>query len=136
MSPRSLQFLVFSMLLSMLSAQPKPEALDFFEKKIRPVLVGKCYSCHSANNEPMGGLRLDSRIGLLKGGNRGASVKPGNVDDSLLIRAIRYGDLELKMPPAGKLTAEEIGDFETWVRIGVPDPRTNQPESVIVKKKY
>ena len=103
------------------------EGLEFFEKKIRPVLIDQCYSCHSADSKKIkAGLRLDTREGTLKGGESGAaSVIPGDPDRSVLIKAIRYGkDDELKMPPKGpKLAPEVIADFEAWVRRGAPDPR-------------
>src|SRR2546426_6807686 len=82
------------------SAQSAAE--EFFENKIRPVLVEKCYLCHSAKlNPPMGGLVLDTKPGLAKGGASGLAVVPGNPDESRLLRALRYNDLRLKMPPTG-----------------------------------
>jgi hypothetical protein len=81
---------------------------EFFEKKIRPVLASKCYSCHSgAVKEPMGGLRLDSRAGL-------ANKK--------LLAAIAYQDPALKMPPSGKLPEDVIADFRRWAEMGSPAP--------------
>ena len=107
-----------------LSAQISPDEVEFFEKKIRPVLAAQCYACHGSNTEPMAGLRVDSKDALLKGGSRGTSIVSGDPDASLLIRAIRYTDLNLKMPPTGKLPDEKIRDFEQWVRMGAPDPRS------------
>src|SRR6185436_5675581 len=76
------------------------EGVDFFEKRIRPVLVDKCYSCHSAASEKIkGNLALDTREGVLKGGDTGPSILPGNPDKSLLIKAIRWGEEEFRMPP-------------------------------------
>lgn len=99
--------------------------LDFFEKKIRPVLVRHCEECHSAaaakSNRLKGGLLVDSRDGLLKGGESGAAVVPSNVEDSLLIQAMRYESLQ--MPPQGKLPANVIADFERWIARGMADPR-------------
>ena len=102
-----------------------PEGLDFFEKKIRPVLSESCYQCHSAKaKRPAGGLLLDSRDAMLKGGASGQpAIVPGDVEKSLLIKAIRYSDAKLQMPMGGKLSAQIIKDFETWVKIGAPDPR-------------
>src|SRR5437660_722186 len=79
--------------------------LDFFEKKIRPVLADNCYGCHSAQaKKPKGGLMLDSRAGMLKGGASGQpAIVPGAVEKSLLIKAIRYSDAKLQMPIGGKL---------------------------------
>ena len=113
--------------------QLSPESVEFFEKKIRPVLESNCYGCHSANSKRLqGGLQLDTREGMLKGGNSGQpSITPGDPDSSLLIRAIRYNDSKLQMPPTGQLSAEQIKDLEAWVKMGAPDPRwqsaTSQP---------
>jgi hypothetical protein len=104
---------------------PDKEGLSFFEAKIRPVLVDRCYSCHSAESKKLkGALYLDSREGLLKGGETGPSLVPGDPDKSLLIKAIRYRDEELKMPPKGRLAPEVVADFEAWVKRGAPDPRS------------
>ncbi len=118
--------------LGLLAAQdPKdPKGIEFFEKKIRPVLVEHCYSCHSAQAEKVkGALLLDTRQGLLKGGNMGAAVVPGNVDQSVLIQAIRYHDEDLRMPPKKRLSEEVVADFEAWIRMGVPDPRDGKPKA-------
>jgi hypothetical protein len=99
-----------------------PEGNEFFEKRIRPVLVRHCYECHSAASvELKGGLRLDSREGLLEGGESGPAIAPGRPDESLLIEAVRYESLE--MPPAGPLPAAVVKDLIEWVERGAPDPR-------------
>jgi hypothetical protein len=99
----------------------------FFEAKIRPVLQKSCFGCHSAQaKEIEGGLLLDSRAGLRRGGENGPVIVPGNVGASKLIEAIRYGNKDLQMPPddnGGKLVDSVIHDFESWVRMGAPDPR-------------
>jgi len=99
----------------------------FFESRIQPVLSQKCYSCHSHTADRVkAGLMLDSRSGLLQGGNSGPAVVPGNPDDSLLIQAIRYTHEDLRMPPlkqGGRLSDAQIADFTDWVRRGAPDPR-------------
>lgn len=103
------------------------EGIEFFEKKIRPILVDSCYSCHAKDSEKgaKGGLFVDTRDGLLKGGDSGPSVVPGDPDKSLIIQAIRYTDENLQMPPKNKkLSAEQIADLEAWVKMGAPDPRT------------
>ncbi len=114
------------------SVAPAQEAISqsqlaFFETKIRPVLVDKCYACHSEEaGEIQGGLWLDSREGIRRDRDSGAAVVPGNLNDSLLISAIRNRNDDLTMPPkdeGGKLPDEIIRDFETWVRMGAPDPR-------------
>ena len=105
-----------------------PEELAFFESKIRPVLVEKCYSCHSTaeGNKVKGGLVLDSREGTRRGGDSGPAVVPGDVKKSLLLEAIRYANKDLQMPPekeGGKLSDAVIRDFERWIQNGAADPR-------------
>jgi hypothetical protein len=98
--------------------------VEFFESKIRPILVEHCYECHSAGAKMLGGkLRLDHREGVLKGGESGAAIEPGKPDKSLIIAAIRYDDETFKMPPKGKLPAAAIADLEAWIKLGAPDPR-------------
>jgi hypothetical protein len=95
---------------------------DFFEKKIRPVLIEHCYQCHSASSkEVKGGLKLDTREATLKGGESGRSIIPGKPEESLLIQALKHDGLE--MPPKTKLADGIIADFEEWIRMGAPDPR-------------
>src|SRR5262249_22477826 len=103
---------------------PTPAQIEFFESKIRPVLVNECYRCHSAGAEKLKGkLYLDSRAGLLKGGEYDQpAIVPGNLDDSSLIRAIRQEEEALSMPPKKKLPANVIADFEAWVKMGAPMP--------------
>ncbi|MGE3777510.1 MAG: alpha/beta fold hydrolase [Pirellulaceae bacterium] len=97
--------------------------LTHFEKKIRPVLVAQCYSCHAADSkEVKGGLALDTREGIRKGGDSGPAVVPGDASASLLIAAIRHED-GLEMPPKAKLTDEQIADFVKWIDAGAFDPR-------------
>jgi hypothetical protein len=98
--------------------------VDFFETKIRPVLVERCYECHSAQASDLGGqLRLDGPSAMRQGGSMGAALVPGTVDQSLLIRAIDYGDANLQMPPDGKHPQEQIDDFKRWIADGAIDPR-------------
>ena len=114
---------VFTLVASQLNAQSNGNEL--FETKIRPVLVDNCYACHSSKmKKPMGGLVLDTKEGVLKGGVSGAAIVPGKPAESLLIRVMRYGDPMLKMPPAGQLPDNVIADFEQWIAAGAPDPRT------------
>ena len=102
-----------------------PEQEVFFEAKIRPVLATQCGKCHASTAEKLrGGLRLDSRETLRLGGDSGPAIVPGNPEESLLIRAIRYRDEELRMPPKAKLPDSVIADFEAWIKMGAPDPRT------------
>lgn len=106
---------------------PSPSELEFFEKKIRPVLVSSCYKCHSTEGEKIkANLLVDTREGLLKGGDSGPAIVPGDPNKSLLIKTIRHedSDPDLAMPPkADKLSDEVIADFEKWVKLGAPDPR-------------
>ncbi len=96
---------------------------DFFEARVRPILVERCYSCH-AGIHAKGGLRLDSRQGWQAGGESGPALIPGDLEKSLLLQAIRYESLE--MPPAeagGKLSDADIETLTEWIRRGAPDPR-------------
>ena len=103
----------------------KPAEVEFFESKIRPLLVRRCYACHSAEPAPMGELRLDTREGWVSGGSRGPAIVPGNPSRSLLIQAVNYKDPKLSMPPEGTLPLEEIELLEQWVAVGAPDPRSD-----------
>lgn len=103
----------------------RPEGVAFFESRIRPILIDKCYSCHSSGAAKIkGGLRLDSRVGLLKGGNSGPAIVPGQPGESALLRAIAYTDDFSRMPPREKLPDAVIADFRRWVAMGAPGPRT------------
>ena len=100
-----------------------PGEAEFFEKRIRPLLIERCHSCHSRETpNPMGGLRLDSAEAMLAGGSRGPAIAPGSPEESLLIRAISFQDPELKMPPTGRLSDREIRDLVQWVKSGAPFP--------------
>lgn len=117
--------------LLMAADAPDQAGIDHFEKHIRPVLVKQCYNCHSGNIRARGGLRLDTKQGVLNGGESGAAIIPGNVADSLLIQALKYQGHE--MPPAGKLPDEVIAKFEEWIQRGAPDPRND--EAVLVARR-
>jgi len=96
---------------------------DFFESRVRPVLVKHCQDCHGAKKQE-GGLRLDSRDAWMRGGDRGEAIIAGEPDKSLVIQAVRHHDPDLQMPPDNKkLTAAEIADLEAWVQRGAFDPR-------------
>ncbi len=114
--------------LPLRAAEPTAEQLAFFENKIRPVLAQKCYSCHSAEAKEKGKLKsalyVDSREGLLYGGESGPALLPGKPADSLLIKALRHITEDLAMPPKEKLSDAVIADFEKWITQGAPDPRT------------
>ena len=108
-----------------------PASVEFFENRIRPVLVERCHECHSAQSESIkGGLRLDFKAGWEKGGASGMpAVVPGKPEASLLIQAVKGTSAEVKvMPPkGGALKPEQVADLEAWVRAGATDPRTGEP---------
>ncbi|MDB6016991.1 MAG: Protein of unknown function (DUF1553)/Protein of unknown function (DUF1549)/Planctomycete [Pedosphaera sp.] len=108
-----------------------PEQLDFFEKKIRPIFVENCYKCHSHDSEKIkGGLLLDTHDGVLKGGDTGPAIVAGDPEKSLLIKAVRYRDKDLQMPPNDRpLAADQVSDLEAWVKMGAPDPRTGATDA-------
>ena len=99
------------------------EGIDYFEKRVRPLLAERCFECHSHEKKIKGGLVLDSRSGWEKGGDSGPALVPGKPDDSLLIKAVRYTDPDLSMPPKKRLSATEVAVLTEWVRLGAPDPR-------------
>ena len=112
--------------------------LDLFEKRIRPVLVKHCYECHSAESKEVeGGLLLDTRAGIRRGGETGPAVVPAKIKDSLIISALEHDDLE--MPPKAKLPDAVIADFRRWIDLGAPDPReggaaVTKSESIDIEK--
>ncbi len=102
--------------------EDNPAGIELFEKSIRPVLAGECYECHSADAKSLkGGLRLDSRAAMRRGGDSGPAVVPGEPSASLLLSALRYKGPE--MPPRRQLPAKVIAEFERWIQLGAPDPR-------------
>src|SRR4051794_22070846 len=92
------------------SAVPGPlDGTDFFETKIRPLLVDRCFECHSTTSKKIkGGLTLDARDSVLKGGDSGPVIVPGHPEKSLLIKAVQYSDKDLQMPPNHRLAPGEI----------------------------
>jgi hypothetical protein len=103
------------------AAQDAP--LEHFETRVRPVLAAHCYACHSESAAaPQGGLLLDSTRGIQQGGKSGAVIQPGDPENSLLLRAIRYQNKNLKMPPGEPLAGETVADIEAWIRAGAPLP--------------
>ncbi|MBO0699988.1 MAG: DUF1549 domain-containing protein, partial [Zavarzinella sp.] len=105
------------------AAEPA-DAPDFFEKKVRPVLVEHCFKCHGdlKGKEPKDGLRLDNRAAMLKGGDDGPAVVPGAPDKSRLIEAVRFQNPDLQMPPKGKLPDAAVADLTAWVKAGAVWP--------------
>ena len=113
--------------------QPSAEHLEFFEKKVRPLLAEHCYSCHSlAEQEDQGGLLLDSRAALITGGDSGKAIVPGHPDDSLLMGAVRYEDYE--MPPSGQLPDDQVAILEKWIQLGAPWPAENKAAGPAIEK--
>src|SRR5262245_49925420 len=122
---RVLLGMLLVLILATTSHAQDSAGIEFFEKKIRPLLAEHCYSCHATQGKKQrGGLTLDTREGVLKGGDTGPALVPGKPNESLLIRAVRFDDTELRMPPKGKLPQSAIADLEKWVKMGAPDPRT------------
>ena len=116
---RTFAFLALTLLTQSIGAA---DDLEFFEKRVRPVLATNCYACHAADKQ-FGALRLDSRESLLKGGQSGPAAIPGKPDESLLINAVRHEGP--KMPLGGKLSAPDVAALEEWVRKGLPWPEGN-----------
>lgn len=104
------------------------EDLEFFEKKIRPILVDHCFDCHGPDSEIAGGLSVASRVDLLRGGDSGAAISPGDSMGSLLIEALRYGD-RVQMPPDGELPIEIQADFIKWIERKAAWPRESDVAS-------
>lgn len=99
------------------------EEIEFFEKRVRPILATRCYECHStAKGKKQGNLLLDDRGGILKGGDSGPAAVPAEPDKSLLIEAVRYDPAGFQMPPTGKLPAAEVEVLVEWVKRGLPHP--------------
>jgi len=104
--------------------------VEFFEKKIRPLLAGNCYNCHSADTNSQGGLRVDDRNGLIQGGGRGPALVPGQPEKSLLIQAVRHTHKKLKMPPKKHLSDQQILDLTKWIKDGAAWPAVRVPASI------
>src|SRR6202000_2725017 len=107
------------------SPQLVAEQEQFFETSVRPILVGKCYSCHASAAK--GGLRLDSRKALLQGGKDGAVVIPGHPESSILSSAIHYGDSRLQMPPRAMLKPDRVAALDRWIKDGLIWPESASP---------
>ncbi len=118
---------------SSLFAQAPAQSEEFFEKKIRPLLLAHCVECHT-DKKVKGKLWMDSRASLLKGGETGPAIVPGKPEASLLIKAVHYKSDELKMPPKGKLKDSEIADLEKWIKDGAVWPNSGTTETKIDPK--
>jgi mono/diheme cytochrome c family protein len=118
---KTVAVIFFSMTVGAAHAANDPASEEFFEKSIRPLFIEHCHECHSSTSKKLkGGLKLDTREDILKGGDSGAAVVPGDSDGSLLIKAVRWSDADLEMPPKNKLKPEQIAALEKWVRMGAP----------------
>jgi Protein of unknown function (DUF1549)/Protein of unknown function (DUF1553)/Planctomycete cytochrome C len=117
------------------AAPPAADGMDFFEKQVRPVLVNRCYQCHSVAKKTKGGLALDSRDSTLKGGDSGPALVAGDPEQSKLIEAVRYKNHDLQMPPKGELPAEEVKTLEEWIKMGAPDPRAGPALAAVAATK-
>ena len=112
--------------LGPVAAEDDASGIAFFEKNIRPVLTNNCYRCHSADARQLKGeLLLDSKEGVLDGGESGPVVVPGQPGQSRLLEAIRRSG-KLKMPPKGKLPKRVVANFSRWIKMGAPDPRSTK----------
>jgi cytochrome c553 len=118
-------YLAAALPVSSQAADVTPSGLEFFESKIRPVLASACYDCHGAEQQKAG-LRLDSRQGLLDGGDSGPAIVPGDAEKSLLFQAVAGLHADLKMPKnADPLGAPAVAAIREWIEMGAPDPRDN-----------
>ncbi len=134
MCQRLLLFLCIALIPLAAPVTAQDAGVDFFEKRIRPVLFEHCYACHSHQaNKHRGGLYLDSKDGLRDGGDTGPAIVPGKPAASLLIQAVRHSAGDLKMPPDRKLPPEVIADLEKWIAMGAPDPRVEAPARTTAK---
>lgn len=125
-----------SVSLGAITAPISPEHLQFFENKVRPILSNHCMECHSAEKGKVkGGLNLDTREDVLKGGENGVALKPGDVKGSAMIKAIEWVD-DTQMPPKKKLSPEQIAILKEWVQMGAPDPREGSGGPKVTKKDH
>ncbi|HKB00901.1 MAG TPA: PSD1 and planctomycete cytochrome C domain-containing protein [Gemmataceae bacterium] len=118
------------------AADPKPDPThaEFFEKHVRPLLVGKCQECHGPEKQK-GGLRLDTRDAVLSGGESGPAIVPGDPVKSRLVQAVGYADT-LRMPPKQKLTAEQVATLTSWVKMGAPWPEAKDVRPAVTGSDF
>ena len=119
------------------AAQPTAADLVFYEQTVKPILAGACFECHSHEAKKFkGGLALDSAAAILKGGDTGPAVVPGNLEKSLLIKAVRYTDADLQMPPKNKkIGSDQIAALEKWVKLGAPMPEATGEKQTVRRGK-
>ena len=113
------------------------EDIEYFETHIRPVLIENCYKCHSADADKIkGGFLLDSKPAMLRGGDSGPAIIPGDVEGSRLIQMIRQHPEFESMPPKTKLSQDQISDIESWVGMGAPDPRLEETRKDAIVSEF
>src|SRR3989475_4971781 len=113
-----------------------PLQIEFYEKRIQPILAENCYKCHSHEADKIkGSFVLDSREGLLKGGENGPAIVPGEPEKSLLIKAVRRIDEDLQMPPKKTLPAEQIGTLVEWIKMGAPYSKASAATATGLKSR-
>ncbi|MBX3420759.1 MAG: PSD1 domain-containing protein [Pirellulaceae bacterium] len=128
MNPKRLACALIVLCAQVAVAQPAPQADEWFETHIRPLLAQRCLECHSqADNQTEGGLALDTAEGWQRGGGRGPAIIPHQPAASLFLIAVEYGDPELQMPPDGKLSQAEVDLLTQWIKHGAHDPRQGSP---------
>ena len=126
--------LVLNSIAQLIAKEPNPEGIEFFERNIRPVLVNNCYKCHSTEARNLkGNLFLDSKLGILNGGDSGPAIVIGKPDKSILLSALQHKDM-LKMPPKNKLPDAVASNFSKWILMGAPDPRVPNTNNLIKSK--
>ena len=119
--PTGLAMFGAAVILPAVHAADSPDKAAFFEQKVRPILQSICFTCHSHSaKKSKGGLMLDSREAIVKGGDRGPAIVPGKPDESVLVKAIGRQDEDLKMPPTGKLADDQIATLREWIKLGAP----------------
>src|SRR4051794_15740910 len=129
-----LAILVILLLAPRALAADDDAGAQFFESKIRPILVDRCYTCHSASAKKLkAALYLDSQRGLLNGGESGPALVPGSPEKSRLIEAVEYKNVDLQMPPKEKLGDQQTADLTKWVKMGAPGGKEPPPAAAVAK---
>jgi len=138
MRPHLYPAIIVASLASQALAADTNEPLAFFESKIRPVLAQNCFECHSVqaqkNKKLKAGLLLDSKAGILHGGETGSALVAGKATESLIMKVLRHEIKGAEMPPKGALPSSVIADFAKWIEMGAPDPRTGSAPVVAHKR--
>src|SRR5262245_36527930 len=116
------------------AAELTPDQQKFFESEVRPLLAEKCQKCHGSK-EQNGSLRLDSLKPMLAGGDSGPAVVPGHPEQSLLVKAVRYDDTSVQMPPEGKLSDDKVAVLTRWIQMGAPWPQTAEEGPLAPRKE-